>query len=51
MAARRLVEHVDEGRVRLVVHAVAAVREMQLAISHQLTYERLELGTVVPPAT
>lgn len=46
---RRLVEHVHERRVCLVVHAAAAVREVELAVRDELADERLELGTRVPP--
>ena len=47
----RLVDHVDEGRGRLVVHAPAAVDELELPRRDQLLRERLRLGVGLgPPA-
>ncbi len=50
VADRRVVDHVGEGGVGLIVHAEAAVDELELAARHELLDKGLGLGVglVVP---
>ena len=52
VAAGGLIDHVDVVRGRLVVHAPAAVGELELAVFNQLLHPVLLLGRLLfPPAT
>ena len=51
MTTGGLIDHVDVVRSRLVVHAPAAVGELELAVGHQLLHLVLLLGRLLlPPA-
>eukprot|EP00964_Phaeocystis_antarctica_P118442 scaffold82230_cov73-Phaeocystis_antarctica.AAC.2 len=51
MAQRRLVDHVDVVRRRLIVHAPAAVDKLQLPRPHEPPRERLDLRCLLRPPT